>query len=399
MPFVPCLGAIPGSALSASIKVSKRNRCDFWLQSTADDENLDAIRNTDDSIDVDAEKEFILKELAHLDSLQSILDELEDYDIAEMEPDDPDEMDEVLWDEDSLNELFGSLATDENDDDDDHGGEFQQDSGTQDRIRESAAASLEKALLQGVVPVGAGVGGDQIVGDFGFDPFNLATKDYFRMGQSFLINLLPGSNDSEDAMYTARDGPRPRALILRDYREAEIRHGRLAMLAAMFWPLQEMLDRLLLDDDQFGPLIYGPTTLPYFPLVMTAIMLLLGYLDIYSQAIKDMDKIGEAFLPGDCFWDPLKILQGAPDSMKRNMQERELFNGRVAMLAIASYLWEETITHVPIISIASNSLLFLPAYQVPFIQEWLDARFAVHDPESAFSIPENVAALIADSLN
>jgi hypothetical protein len=42
---------------------------------------------------------------------------------------------------------------------------------------------------------------------------------------------------------------------------------------------------------QFGPLIYGPVT--YFPLTMAAIMLLLGYLDIYSQAIKDMDKVGK----------------------------------------------------------------------------------------------------------
>ncbi|EEC44580.1 predicted protein, partial [Phaeodactylum tricornutum CCAP 1055/1] len=136
---------------------------------------------------------------------------------------------------------------------------------------------------------------------------------------------------------------------LRDYREAEIRHGRLAMLASTFWPLQEMLDRLLLDDDQYGSLIYGSVTLPYFPLVMTAIMLLLGYLDVYSQAVKDMDEIGEAFLPGDCFWDPLKVLEGAPDSMKRNMQERELFNGRVAMLAFAAFVWEEGITHLPLI--------------------------------------------------
>ena len=186
---------------------------------------------------------------------------------------------------------------------------------------------------------------------------------------------MPGGNsgDVEEPYVLPK---RPPALILRDYREAEIRHGRLAMLAAIFWPLQEKLDQLLLDEDQFGPILFGPVTLPYFPLFMTFCMMSLGYLDIYSKAIKERDEIGEAYLPGDCFWDPLSILEGAPDTMKRNMQERELFNGRFAMLAVAAFFFEEATTHLPLISIEGNELLLEPAYEVPFIQEWLDAQFA-----------------------
>jgi hypothetical protein len=105
-------------------------------------------------------------------------------------------------------------------------------------------------------------------------------------------------------------------------------------------------------------------------------MMLLGYLDIFAKQIQEQENIGDAFLPGDCFWDPLKILQGAPPSMKRNMQERELFNGRMAMLAVAAYLFEEAASGVPIIAIEGNQLLFVPAYQIPFIQEWLDAQFS-----------------------
>jgi Chlorophyll A-B binding protein len=163
---------------------------------------------------------------------------------------------------------------------------------------------------------------------------------------------------------------------LRDYREAEIRHSRLAMLAAMIWPLQEMLDRLLLDEDLYGPLLYGPVTLPYFPLLMTAILLLLGYLDIYSMAIKEMDDIGDAYLPGDCFWDPLRILAGTAPDTKRRMQERELFNGRAAMLAVAAFVWEELVTGLPVIEVEGNELLFQPLYQVPFVQSFLDAQFS-----------------------
>ena len=285
--------------------------------------------NADDETPFDDDKDeelFLRNSLAKLESLEDVLGELEDYnELLLEEVDENDDLDEVLWDEESLAELLSSIPHDENEETEtqaEHQGKVKD-------VRANAAAGLENALLQGVVPVSAGVGSECLPGDWGWDPLDFASKDYFRATQQFLLNLVPQRKGpslapSPQSMLSS-DTKRPKALILRDYREAEIRHGRLAMLAAVFWPLQEMLDRLLLEEDQFGPLIYGPVTLPYFPLIMTAIMLLLGYLDIYSQAIKDMDRIGEAFLPGDCFWDPLRILDGAPDRMKRNMQERELF--------------------------------------------------------------------------
>lgn len=310
------------------------------------------------------EESFLRRELLHLEELESILEDIGDVDVSE------EEEDGVYWDEESLDELLQSIGDDDT---------LDADESTYDDDRDPYGSALERALLQGVVPVSAGVGSACLPGDYGFDPLNLASTDYFLQAQNTLLNLFPSDNTPK----LPTTSNRPKALILRDYREAEIRHGRLAMLAAFFWPLQEMLDRLLLDDDQFGPLIFGPVTLPYFPLVMTAIMMLLGYLDIYSQAIKDRDQIGEAFLPGDCFWDPLRVLDGAPNSMKRNMQERELFNGRAAMLAVLIFTWEEAITHLPLISIEGNELLLEPAYQVPFIQEWLDQQFAVDSSLSA----------------
>jgi hypothetical protein len=242
-------------------------------------------------------------------------------------------------------------------------------------------ASLERDLLTGVVPVSADVGTDCLAGDFGFDPLRLASKDWFRQAQAILLKLVPhNENDSNsgssNAKTTAPSPPRLKALILRDYREAEIRHARLAMLAAVIWPLQEMVDQFVLPKDLAGPLVYGPVTLPFFPLAMTLLLLLLGYLDIFSQSIKDMDQLGEAFLPGDCFWDPLRMLPlAAPPSMKRSMQERELLNGRAAMLAVLAYTWEEVGTGKAIIDIPANALLFHPVYQIPQVQEWLDATF------------------------
>ncbi len=312
--------------------------------------------------------------LSKLDTLEELLMDLENN-LENLLDDDDEELDEEDFDEndnDDVEALLSLLGEDYKDDgdDDDNDDDDDLDQALDNSV--SWVEDLEQALLQGVVPVSAGVGSDCLPGDWGFDPLHLADKDYILQAQFYLLQSIPGAV-KEDPPRT-----RPSALILRDYREAEIRHGRLAMLAALLWPLQEMLDKLLLDVDQFGPLVYGPVTLPYFPLLMTLIMMLLGYLDIYAKAIQEEDDIGDAFLPGDCFWDPLKILEGAPASMKRNMQERELFNGRVAMVAFGAYTFEEVTTHLPLISVKGNELLFLPAYQIPYIQEYLDDQFSFY---------------------
>ena len=54
--------------------------------------------------------------------------------------------------------------------------------------------------------------------DYGFDPLGLSKVDFFPAG--------------------ALDKSRAPELVLRDYRDAELRHGRLAMLAALAWPVQ-----------------------------------------------------------------------------------------------------------------------------------------------------------------
>jgi light-harvesting complex I chlorophyll a/b binding protein 1 len=381
-------------------------------ESNPPNSNLDDMNNNrdgDSSLENELEEmEFLRSELLHLESLEELLSELEQYD-NEFDDDDDDE-DAMIWDEQSLEEILGNLT---NGDWMDMETVLVELSGTPPqnvtRIRDALYNDLEEVLLQGVVPVSAGVGSESLPGDFGFDPLQLAHRDLFRPAQDALLRLLPNGGDHLDRSIEDRSAttvespaPRPKALVLRDYREAEIRHGRIAMLAAMIWPVQEMVDRYILSDEQFGPLLYGPVTLPYFPLFMTAMLLLLGYLDIYSQAIKDMDQIGEAFLPGDCFWDPLQILQGAPNRMKRNMQERELFNGRAAMIAVAAYILEEAVTHKALFEIGSNALLLRPVYEIPYIQRWLDDQFsfAPVEPPSvpAFDLLDSMDTFIDTAL-
>lgn len=353
-----------------------------------------------DDFDEDMDdKEFLKKQLEHLESMEKMLEEIDDYCSIEgvCEDDDEDgaeddDTDEMIFmgdvdDLDDMESLFDFLEESAGGvgGDDEIRIEEEEESDGEPTTTTTATAtatadidsanpfkqSLEEALMQGVVPVDAGVGSYTLPGDFGFDPLGFAETDYMLNFQYRFLDALPGGNPENDPPPDAR----PTALVLRDYREAEIRHGRLAMLAVFLWPLQEKLDQLLLDPDQCGPILYGPVTLPYLPLFMTLLMMLLGYLDIYTKDIQEEEGVGDAFLPGDCFWDPLRILDGAPASMKRNMQERELFNGRVAMLAFAAFVFEEATSHEAIIDIPGNEVLFLPAYQIPAVQEYLDAQF------------------------
>mmetsp|Transcript_19913 Transcript_19913/g.36126 ORF Transcript_19913/g.36126 Transcript_19913/m.36126 type:complete len:558 (-) Transcript_19913:33-1706(-) len=380
-----------------------------------DDDYSDNTIETNDNEEDDEQNElFLRQELGKLNDLEAMLLEMEedlgislsgeDKENETLSLSDDNNMSDMgerqkAEDAELLEQLLGGLLTDDTiwEEENTIKGKNTIENDKQTKairtITTTTPSPLERALLQGVVPADAGVGSGCLPGDYGFDPLNVATKDYFRQVQTFLLKFLNwgGSDDNEDEDEEQDDvgaampkrgfvgnndqGARPPALILRDYREAEIRHGRLAMLAALFWPLQEILDRMFLPET-FGSttVIYGGTTLPYLTPIMTLFMMLLGYLDIYAKTVKDNDT-GEAFLPGECFWDPLNMLEGAPDTMKRNMQERELINGRVAMVAVGAFIFEEAASHRPIVSIPGNELLFTPAYQIPAIQAWLDNQF------------------------
>ncbi len=307
----------------------------------------------------DLEDEETLLELLALEDL----DELDDYDLDVIDLNDLEELkdlEQILnqrgkgWDDDGNDEdgdldidseigedldidMDMAYDIDEDDDDEDEEDEEVEEIPIKDSVKQketsnessetitttmpSSPSALEQALMQGVVPAAAGVGSNCLPGDYGFDPLGLATKDYFKKAQNVILNLLPASKVEEDKEKDVNanldpgaalprmdtkspkyydDEERPPALILRDYREIEIRHGRLAMLAALLWPLQEIIDRLFIPN-AFGKttIVYGGVTLPFVSLFMTLVMLLLGYLDIYAASIKENDA-GDAFLPGKC---------------------------------------------------------------------------------------------------
>mmetsp|Transcript_14375 Transcript_14375/g.28719 ORF Transcript_14375/g.28719 Transcript_14375/m.28719 type:complete len:433 (-) Transcript_14375:116-1414(-) len=354
---------------------SARNACRPWDRSTW---TIQGMRNMPSSGD-DEEDNLLLslgeeEFLAYLESDDLLIGDHGDYNFVEdiFEEDQGGYDWEEDWEEEPDEEVLVALES---------GMESGLGSADDGGRGGSGTGVLADVLRAGVVPADAAVGSGVLPGDFGFDPLCLATSDLFRPTQRALVDFVnkiwepPWRKEDREKPDTegADDGrPRPKGLLLRDYAEAEIRHGRVAMLAAVFWPLQEIADRLFIPTySGETTIVYGGTTLPYLPLLMTFFMLNLGYLDIYSQAVKDMDA-GEAFVPGDCFWDPLSILADAPDSARWSARTAEVANGRAAMVAVIAFFVQEAATSSPVITLPWNLFLFEPAYEIPVVRALLD---------------------------
>jgi len=144
---------------------------------------------------------------------------------------------------------------------------------------------------------------------------------------------------------------------LKAYREAELKHGRLAMLAALGWPISELLQPWL--SKTFGApdllaisangLLKAPSVLnggldKINPAFFMAII-------IFTAAIESVQvtKIRtDDYVPGDLGFDPLRLYVGASADKKRDLELKELNNGRLAMLAIAGYAAQEFVANAPV---------------------------------------------------
>merc|ERR1712087_675810 len=141
---------------------------------------------------------------------------------------------------------------------------------------------------------------------------------------------------------------------VRFYREVELKHGRVAMLAALGFPIAE----------QFHPLFGGKVDVPSFsafqqtPLqtFWPAVVFLIAVVEVYSviSFVNPASRLetGEPAQPwtirsdhepGDLGFDPLGLKPTDPTELLA-MQNKELNNGRLAMIAIAGMIVQEGVT-------------------------------------------------------
>jgi hypothetical protein len=154
-----------------------------------------------------------------------------------------------------------------------------------------------------------------------------------------------------DPLGFASDCP-PGTLLF--YREAELKHGRVTMLASLG----------ILVAENFHPLFGGNIDVPAFkafqetPLQQfwPAVLLAVGALELASittfeqpfdkfsgYAIKKGWSIKDGRIPGDLGYDPLGLKPTDPKEFEI-MQNKELNNGRLAMLGAAGMLAQELVS-------------------------------------------------------
>lgn len=168
-----------------------------------------------------------------------------------------------------------------------------------------------------------------LAGDVGFDPLGFAKT-------------------SEDLM---------------NYREAEIKHGRLAMLAAAGWPLSELFDSKIagllgltpaLQSDDRAPSILNGGLGKISPLYWVACLVGAAAIDVYgiTKASKE-----PGYIPGDLGFDPLGVYPKEKEGQEW-FKLAEVKNGRLAMIAITAFAVQELVSGTGVIN--ETPLFFKP---------------------------------------
>ena len=136
------------------------------------------------------------------------------------------------------------------------------------------------------------------------------------------------------------------------YREAELAHGRVAMLAVIGFLVGEKVEgsSFLFDAQISGPAITHITQVPdgFWAVILAfiggaeAARAEEGWVDPADCPVDQAGLLKEDYLPGDLKFDPLGLKPEEPEEFMI-MQTKELQHGRLAMLAAAGFLAQEAV--------------------------------------------------------
>ena len=135
------------------------------------------------------------------------------------------------------------------------------------------------------------------------------------------------------------------------YREAEIKHARIGMLAALGWPVAEKLNgplsealgqpSLLTDDGRVPSIVNGGLGSVNAVYWAAALALAIAAESSYLDAQLGVGMKDTSYEPGMLGFDPL----GMDSKITRNA---EIWLGRVGMMAVVGYAFEESLTKAPL---------------------------------------------------
>jgi len=231
-----------------------------------------------------------------------------------------------------------------------------------------------------------------LAADAGFDPLG------------FCVNGLP--NGMASSFSTPNPSPERLRSNLVWMREAEVKHARLAMLAAAGWPLAELwhgpLARLsglpfALDATQGrSPSLLNGHLLDSWPFLAVATLAVVAVEVSTLDQVYGMTRTGVtmsasgrgavqlSYVPGDLGFDPLGLYSSLGNSVpamtelkmkadptmkidwdayhRKEMEASEIYHGRAAMLGITGFAVQEFVTGVPVVDQT-------PAFFTPFWEQ------------------------------
>mmetsp|Transcript_21507 Transcript_21507/g.39478 ORF Transcript_21507/g.39478 Transcript_21507/m.39478 type:complete len:326 (+) Transcript_21507:292-1269(+) len=158
---------------------------------------------------------------------------------------------------------------------------------------------------------------------------------------AMLDGTLPGDRGFDPLNFSSD------ASALQWQRKAEVKHARLAMLAAVGWPVAELLHKdiasafdlpiLLASGDRVPSILNDGLSHASFPAFWIAIITAAAVIEIQESVEANLScKLN----PSDKGFDPIN-LGGKTMEQKHFMHEAELFNGRLGMLAITGFAIQE----------------------------------------------------------
>jgi len=155
---------------------------------------------------------------------------------------------------------------------------------------------------------------------------------------------------------------------LMNYREAEVKHARLAMLAAAGWPLSEVFDKKIANALGMTPLLNSGDRVPSIlngglgkvsPFYWIACIGLAAAIDVYG--ISQSKSSDESYFPGNLGFDPLGVFPKDKEGQEW-MKLAEIKNGRLAMIAVFGFAIQEFVSKAGVVN--ETPLFFFPLQQV-----------------------------------
>ncbi len=124
-------------------------------------------------------------------------------------------------------------------------------------------------------------------------------------------------------------------------REAELKHGRICMLAVAGIVVAEFV-HLPGDVHNVGPLAAHDAAVKLG--AMWQILIWTSLFEVFSTKAVIQMLEGSGRAPGDFGFDPLNFSKGKSDAAKQDLATKELKNGRLAMIAFSGIVTQAVLT-------------------------------------------------------